>query len=363
MSEPSYVDPELEPGFRLTHVRIRSLALTTLTVIVIGYLTHVARGIVVPFLFAVFFNLLFSPVVEWLHRRHIPRFLSALLLVLALPAAVTWTFITLSEPVSQWMAEAPLVVRDVRNKLLPVQEQIAEVQKAADAVDELTQLPKADQLEVQIRETGMFEKLVQSLPSAIGSLALMTFTAFFLLTSGRAFMHKLASLGRSFGERRRVVRSILAVQRDVRRFLMTVVLINVGLGLATGLWVSLIGGDDAVLWAVAAAVANFAPYLGALAVAAALGIAGLITFPTVGGALALVGGYLSLTAIEGQLVTPSILGRNLAMSPVLVFLSVVVGAWLWGIPGALIAVPCLLAVKAICEELPQLRPVALLLRR
>ena len=347
---------------RVRHLRVRSAALTVLAVVAVLFVSHLARAIVVPVLMALFFNLLFSPLVEWLSRRRVPRFVSALVLVLTLPAALIWGFVSLSEPASNWMAEAPAAVREVRYKLLPVHEQIKEVQQAAEAVDDLTKLP-VEEPEVAVREDGMFEKLVQAIPTLLTSLAIMIFSAFFFLNSGRSFLAKLASLGRTFRERRQIVQSVVHVQRDVVRYLMTVSVINACLGLATGAWVALFGGDDALLWGVAAATANFAPYAGPLAVGIGLVIAGLITFPDVISALTLAGGYLFLTTIEGQLITPSVLGRNLSMSPVVVFLSVIVGAWLWGIPGALIAVPCLVSIKAVCRELEPLRPVARLLER
>jgi predicted PurR-regulated permease PerM len=115
---------------------------------------------------------------------------------------------------------------------------------------------------------------------------------------------------------------------------------------------------NAALWGVLAALANFVPYAGALVMAVLIGAVGVLTFDTPTEMVTPPLPLLSLTTIEAYLVTPIVLGHRLTMSPVAVFLSVTVWSWLWGIPGALIAVPLLAAIKIVAQHVPRLEPLA-----
>jgi predicted PurR-regulated permease PerM len=167
-------------------------------------------------------------------------------------------------------------------------------------------------------------------------------------------LRKATRCGRSWSERRRIVSIARRVQSDMSRYLAAVALINVLLGTAVALSMHLLQMPNPLLWGVMVAVLNFAPYIGALVSAAVLTLVALTTFPSIAEALMVPGTFLALTILEGQLITPAVLGRRMALSPAIVFVSVIIWGWLWGIAGALMAVPIATSLKVVCDHLPTL---------
>jgi predicted PurR-regulated permease PerM len=145
-----------------------------------------------------------------------------------------------------------------------------------------------------------------------------------------------------------------AVQTELSRYLFTITVINAALGVAVGLAMWAVGMSNPILWGVIAAVFNFVPFLGALVGVSLSAIVALVTFDSLSGAMLAPGFYLLMTAIEGQFITPSIVGRRLEINSVAVLLSLAFWAWMWGIVGALMAVPILVAVRVLCNHVESL---------
>jgi predicted PurR-regulated permease PerM len=154
----------------------------------------------------------------------------------------------------------------------------------------------------------------------------------------------------TFGDKRRAIAITGDIQRQTSRYLLTITLINAGLGVAQGIAMYFVGLPNPLLWGVMAFVLNFIPYVGALLGAGVVGLVALISFDSMTHAAVAPLVYLALTAVEGQVVTPSVLGRSLVLNPLVIFVAVMFWGWLWGVPGALMAVPLLVVLKAICDN-------------
>jgi predicted PurR-regulated permease PerM len=191
---------------------------------------------------------------------------------------------------------------------------------------------------------GMTDGLGQGLVM-VGTTLVLTL---FLLASGRLFPEKLVHSLPLFGDKLRVFRVLRDVEREVSTYLLTITLINLGLGAAVGLALALTGMPNPAVWAVVVALLNYLPFLGAILGVFVCALVSLVTFPTVELALWPPLAYAGLTLLEGQLITPTLVGRRLAINSVAVVLAVLVWAWIWGVPGALIAVPLLVVVKVVC---------------
>src|SRR5690606_23547418 len=119
------------------------------------------------------------------------------------------------------------------------------------------------------------------------------------------------------------------IQREVGRYFATITLINTGLGIATGIGMWALGMPTPILWGVAVALLNFLPYIGPLIATVMLAAVGLLTFDSVWGMLAPPALFLALNFIEDHLVLPFLLGRSLRLNPVVIFMWVLVWAWMW----------------------------------
>jgi predicted PurR-regulated permease PerM len=201
------------------------------------------------------------------------------------------------------------------------------------------------------------------MPAILGSFVLAMFLTFLLLASSDRFLRKLVSMGGTFAARRRIVIIARQMERQFAHYLGTVTAINLALGCIVGGAMYLIGLPNAPLWGVVAALLNFAPYIGPAITAIIIFLVGVSVYATLGQALLPAAVFLVITTVEGQLVTPALLGRRLDLSPVVVFIAVVVLGWMWGAIGALMAVPVMATAKICLVNLPQTRSLGLLLGR
>jgi predicted PurR-regulated permease PerM len=180
---------------------------------------------------------------------------------------------------------------------------------------------------------------------------------YFLLVSGDLFLRKLVRVTPTLAGKRKAVEVAHRVQGDLARYLATITAINVGLGVAGGLAMALLGMPNPALWGAMAALFNFVPYVGAVVGTGIVGVVAALTFGDGPRWLAAPLVYFALTGLEGYLVTPMILGQRLRLNPVAILLGLLFWGWLWGIAGAFLAVPLLVALKILSENLPRLEPV------
>ena len=367
-SEKEAVEPVSEQKAVVPVARARQAAnasLTGLFILLLIYSLHVAAEIVLPIAVALLLAMLLSPPLRVLRRMGFPVPLAAGVVVLLFVAFLGGAFFAISSPAADWLEEMPKHLKALEHKLEAVRGPIAEVNEATQQMEDLARLdPNAAQVRsVEIRQPGFLRLTLLSTPPVLVSIAITFVLLYFILASGREIMSKLASSQRSQWDRHHVIALTRAVESDISRYLVTVTVINLALGAVTAGMLYLMGLPNAVLWGVVVALLNFAPYVGATISTALLTIVALLTFESVGQALLVPAGFIAIAFIEGQLITPSIVGRRLSLSPLLVFLSVIVCGWLWGVVGALIAVPLLASVKIVCAHVPQWSRVATFIGR
>jgi predicted PurR-regulated permease PerM len=151
------------------------------------------------------------------------------------------------------------------------------------------------------------------------------------------------------------------IETSVTRYLRTVTLINIGLGLATWGVLAALKMPNAGLWGMVAGVLNIVPYLGAVATAGILALAAIVSFDSLGRALLMPGAFLLLNMIEANVVTPALMGKQFPLNPVAVFVGLLFWGFVWGIPGAILAVPMMVTIKIVCDRVPSLRALGELL--
>lgn len=342
-------------GFDKASLNHWPAAVVGLLVLAVVYTLYFAAGLLVPIAIAIFISITCSPIVRYLTRWRIPQSLSAALIVGTIMSILTLAALALAGPAEKWLNDAPGAIRDLQDKILPAKGPMADFQELADEVNELGSVDSPKKTpSVVIQGPGLLENVVGGLPAMLASVGIVIFLSFFLIAAGDSFLRKMTLCGRNWSERRRIVSIARRVQSEMSRYLAAITLINCFLGAAVALAMQLLGMPNPLLWGAMVAILNFAPYIGALVSATVLTLVALTTFSDTADALAVPGVFLILTVLEGQVVTPAMLGRRMALSPAIVFLSVIAWGWLWGIAGALMAVPITTSLKVVCDHLPSL---------
>lgn len=342
--------------------RRSGLVLTAILALMVVYTLYFARDLLVPIAIAVILNLLLSPVVLRLRRLHIPDPLGAALVVAVLVGILGWGVYALSSPAAEWLHKAPGGIAEIEGKLHQFKRPMQVVAQAAKEVENLARVgpPAAPTV---VKERSLAQTLASGTALVVAQLMVIVILLYFLLASGDTFLRRLVKAMSSNRDKRRAVEITRAVQRDITTYLGTVTVINVGLGSVTAIAMAIIGMPDPVLWGVVATAFNFIPYVGALTTTVILAVVGLLSFDNVGHALLAPGLFQLFTNIESNLVTPTLLGRNLTLNPALVFLALVVWSWMWGVPGALLAVPFLVMLKIFADHITALRGISIFLGR
>lgn len=325
---------------------------------------YFASDLLVPVAFAVMLSFLFSPVVRALQRRRVPPAITAFVIIIAIVWAVGFALNSLAEPAESWLRDAPRSLRDLQYELSHSEGRLANIQDLAEEVDQLAEGdPEPGTQPVVVKGPGVLDNLVGGLPAVTAFAGVVIFLTFFLLASGDSLLRRVTRCGRTWTERRRIVAIARQIQAELAVYLSTVTIINAALGGAVALVMHLLEVPNPLLWGATAALLNFAPYVGALATTVLLALVGLTTFDSLGQAFAVPAAFLALTVLEGQVITPAVLGHRMSLSPIFVFLSVIAWGWLWGVAGALMAVPIVTSVKVVCDHVPGLAPVSEFLRR
>ena len=322
--------------------------------IILTAAVYFGRDFLLPVSLSFLFALVLSPVVRTIAKRGIPEWISAVVLVLILAATSASAIYSLSGPVSEWIDDSPRIAREVQGKIAVLRRPVDAVADASKQVEELTETEDPRAQRVVLSEPGLLSRAASGAAEVAAQIGVTLVLLLFLLSSGDMFYEKLVKSLPTLSDKKRGLRIARAVEREVSRYLFTISLINLALGAAVGAAMYLIGMPNPVLWGVAAALLNFIPYLGALLGILLVGVVGLVSFDTIGMAVLPPLAYLALTALEGQIVTPLVIGRRLEMNPVAIFLAIAFWGWLWGLVGALIAVPLLVIVKVFADHVESL---------
>jgi predicted PurR-regulated permease PerM len=337
---------------------VRSVALTGLFILAIFYTIYFLRAVLLPVVLAWLLSYLLRPILRTLSRIKIPPMLGAALILLTLLSIVTLGVSALAAPASGWLAKAPSGLQTLQHKLLPMKQSIAQVAKAGGEIEKLATPDSSSKAAVEVQRHPITEALYVRTPEFVSSTILLVILLFFLLAYDGVFIGKLIKLLPSFSDKKRAVSIAQDIESQVSRYLFTVTIINCCLGIAVGTTVGLLGLPNPVMWGVMVATLNFVPYLGALTGIICMTIGAILSFDSLGYALIFPAVYLGFGTLEGNFITPWVMGRSLTLNPVLILLSLVFWGWMWGIVGVILAVPILAAFKIFCAHIKPMEPLA-----
>jgi predicted PurR-regulated permease PerM len=311
-----------------------------------------------PVVLALLFSLLLLPAVRTLRRARIPEPLGAALVLLSVLGVLGVGVYELAGPAYSWMTAAPQSLRTVEAKLRDLKRPVATLGRATEQVERIAQVTGANnKTAVAVQTPTLGERLFDQAADFATSAFILIVLLYFLLASGDLFLRKLIRVLPRLEDKRRAVEIAQQIEREVSRYLATVTMMNIGLGLAVWGSMWLIGLPNPLLWGAMVAVTNFVPYLGATLCYAVLGIVGFLTFNSLGHCLLPPAVFLVLNILEAFLITPTVLGRRLTLNPVVLFLGLTFWGFLWGIPGAILAVPGMVVLKILCDHIEPLAPI------
>lgn len=323
--------------------RVRALSLAILAAIAAVASAKLAAEIVAPTVVAALFALTLAPLVRMVERVGLPPMPAAGLVVGACGIGFAGAAYLLTPSLADWRARAPSVFRTVETKLRQIERDIVANVDGATAGGPLTEKPDGTAAE-KVIETGqgMATDVILATPGAIATILYAIFLCFLLLAEREQVRRAALSLAPEPATRLRISKALRDMRVSVGQYLFVILLINLGLGLCAALLFWWAGLPNPALFGAVAALLNFVPFLGPLALNLIVFAVGIVTFPTVADAVYLVLALAALNILEGQLVTPTLVGRRAEVGALSVFLAVAFGAWLWGVAGALVATPLLI---------------------
>jgi predicted PurR-regulated permease PerM len=343
----------------LTWLKASHIALVILGILAALGIAYFARPVVLPILAAAVISMALKPPVRWLRKCHLPTPLAAAVVLVVFVSATGYATWHLGRPAVEWVDSAPESLARLEGKFQHLLRPAARLSAAASTVGKLgtTEEPHKAPQKVEVADNQMATTVITWTGDVMAGIGKMIVLVFLLLAAGDFFMQKLVRMMPTLHDKKQAVEISRDVQQKISSYLFSVGLINVTAGILIGLVLFALGLPNAMMWGGVAALANFIPYFGPLLTIIAVALAGLVAFDSITLGLLPALAYFAIHLIESNLITPYVLGRRFLLNPVVIFIALIFFAWLWGVAGALLAVPILTTFKALCVRVPALSSV------
>jgi predicted PurR-regulated permease PerM len=372
---------------------VRTGSLVVLATIAVLVALYFARDFFVPIFFAMMLNAVFRPVVRGLQRVAVPAWAGAGIVVLTLVGALVLAVFMIQRPVQHWFAALPQTFDRAQGRLEQIRAPVRKVVAVADQLKRQTQdlttsttkpattqssteptspdvatktttpvvaqSPPAEPVSPQ--PPGMFTGFLGTTTAILGGIVEVLVLLLLILAGGGMFHDKLREVIPTYREKRDASRVVHLAQTAVRRYLLVTLLINIVQGalVAVALW--WLKMPNPILWGGLTVILEFVPYLGATVMIVLLSVVAFATLDGIGHILMAPLSYLLVTTIQNNVVSPLAYGRNLKLNPVVILIAVLFWWFLWGTPGAFLAVPILATMKVVADHSERLAPLGVFL--
>ena len=325
------------------------------------YTLYFAKALLMPICLAVLAALVLRPCVRTLRRIYIPEVIAAAFVILTIVTVFGWLILTISGPASEWVERGPFLKVQLQQKLEILRTPLEKMQEVTENLQDAASLGENSQPTVVVQGPSLLQRIFIEAQTTIVNIMVIFVLVFFLLARGGWTYRRVAAAINDESQREIWTNTLEEIQKNLAHYLLTVSAINVTLGVLTAIAMSLLAMPNALLWGVLAGVMNFIPYAGALVTLTIITLVSVLTFdqwltimlpPLV---------FLFFTILEGQFVSPFVVGRQLTLDPIAVFLSVLFWGWLWGFAGMLLAVPILASIKITIGAIESLAPLTALI--
>jgi predicted PurR-regulated permease PerM len=319
----------------------------------LGLLLYEAHAAFTPIALALLFALILSSPVEALHRWRVPRGVSALLILILSLALAGGAIDLVWKPAQHWFATAPDTLQTIKQRITPLARFMRHVDDLRGSADNLAGVrPAAGVARPAVVEspTSGPQLLLDVTRNAVVGLLTFAILTLFLLAGGPPMLARMTVAFVDDLHAGHVLEVIDKVRAEVGRFYITATAINIGLGIATAALMMVWGMPNPYLWGVLAAALNYFPYVGPGATLLVITVVAIVSFTDLGRVAGIAGSFVVLVTLEGQIVQPLLVGRRLAVNPLVVFLSLWFGGLFWGIAGIVLATPTLVAIKVVAAH-------------
>lgn len=326
---------------------VAQMAPVGIFVLLLGACFYVCRPILLPVLSALLVGMTLAPIVKQARRFGIPPPVTAGAIVLVLLAAAALAAVLLAAPVSEWIGRAPEIGASIRQKFYVLDRPLSALRELQHAL-----LP-ANQTAITVGppQIGIVAPVLTFVTPALTETMVFLVTLILFLAGQMEFRRYLTSFFESRDAKLRFIHIANDVEHNLAAYLATVTVINAALGVTVAIGAWLFGLPSPLVLGVLAWALNYLPYVGPACMALILLSLGLVSFPGLGHALLPPAAFAGLATVEGQFITPTVLGHNLTLSPLTVFLALAFWAWLWGPMGAFLAVPISIVAWVVLNHL------------
>jgi len=366
---PGYPLRPLARGLQTTrgmrrHLRAIRLLLNVMLFLALMYTIALTKALLIPLVLAAFLGLALNPIVAAGARFHLPRWLTASVLMIGLIVGIGSGVGLLAQPAVGWFHGAPAAIRSFVPKFRSLTQPLEAANRATQTLVSGSTSTRASTTTQPTPMSISAWDVVSTTPKVLAAVLGVMLLVFFFLIYGDTMLRRLVEITPSFAYKRHAVTIVRGIQTEVSRYLLTALLINAGLGALTASMLWLYKVPDPLLWGAVAMFANFIPYVGAIVTTALLAMVCMLYAKDANLAVFLPAlTFAGITAVEGNLITPMIQGASMRLSPIAILLWLLVWGWLWGIPGALLAVPMLTCTKLIAQRVRSWHWFAVIVQR
>jgi predicted PurR-regulated permease PerM len=355
-------------------IDVRSTSMIVIATLLGLFALRWAAPVVIPVLMGLLFSYALTPLVDRIVRLGVPRALGAAVVMVALVGGAAWGAWSLTDQANNLIESLPSAAQKLRDTLHPrgrdpspstmdtVQKAAATIAQAADDSRPAPGVAKVQIVKPQFNIQDYVLTGTMRVAEAAAQALVVAFITYFLLCAGDTFRRKLARIaGPNFAKRKITVQALDEITEQIQRYLLVQLLTSVLVGAATALAFRALGFNNAGAWGVLAGVLNLVPYVGTVVICGASAVVALLQFGTLHMALAVGSVSIVLHVISGYVITPWLTSRTSRLNAVVVFVGVLAWGWLWGVWGLLLGTPILMALKAICDRVEDLRAIGELL--
>jgi predicted PurR-regulated permease PerM len=325
------------------------LLLTVGLVLALPFVLSIGSVVFLPLVSAIILSILLSPLADVFAHWRVPNILASLLSLILFIAVVVMALVLILRPAVNMFDTLPAMIGEIGDKFAQLKGSLEWVTKLNDQVAKIA--GGEDGQKVVLAGPSFVQELALATPSVVIEVLLTFLMAFFMIESRVRMRHRLMHHHSPMGASIKAMRVMRDVQDRVANYILTVAYINVGVGIVVTIFAWWWGMQAPVMWGGLAALLNFLPYVGPMAMIALLALFGLGTADSIGLGLVPALSFLGLHAVESNAITPAILGARFTMNPVMILLALSYFTWIWGFAGALLSVPILLTLNAMIDHL------------